>query len=110
MSGTRAFYSGSSGSCVTCLGQESTHSLLESVCCVSIYLCLEKTLCNHTGTVLQPFLLPGIALGNNMCNCLVAVMSTQAITLLAHSKVNTSDCEERVGAQEMQVLASAITR
>lgn len=45
-----------------------------------------------------------------MCNCLVAVMSTQAITLLAHSKVNTSDCEERVGAQEMQVLASAITR
>lgn len=91
--------------------EESTHSILESVGRVSVSLCLEKKpLCNHTGTVLQHFVLPGIARGNNMCNCLVAVMSTQAITLLAHSKVNTSDCEERVGAQEMQVLASAITR
>lgn len=45
-----------------------------------------------------------------MRNCLVAVMSTQAITLVARSKVNSSDCMKRAGAQEMQVLASAITR
>lgn len=63
-----------------------------------------------TGGAFQHLVLPGIPLGNYICNCLVAVMSTQAITLLAHSKANTSDCEERVGAQEMQVLASAITR
>lgn len=61
-----------------------------------------------TGGVFQHLVLPGTALWNYMCNCLVAVMSTQAITLLAHSKANTSDCEERVGAQEMQALV--ITR
>lgn len=44
-----------------------------------------------------------------MYNCLVAVMSTCAITLPAHSKVTTSDCKAGAGAQEMQVLAWAIT-
>lgn len=78
--------------------------------CINSSLISNKKHCNHTGTSLQHLVLPGIALGNNMCNCLEAVMSTQAITLRAHSEMNTSDCKERVGAQEMQVLASAITR
>lgn len=65
---------------------------------------------NVTVIALQHLVLPGIMLGNYMCNCLVAVMSTQAVTLLAHSKVNTSDCKQGVSAQEMQVLASAVTR
>lgn len=48
-------------------------------------------------TALQRLVLPGIAAGNCMCNCLVAVVSTQAITLVVHSKVNTSDCKTRAG-------------
>lgn len=75
--------------------------------CINVLLIWKKS---FAAALVQRRVLLGIALGNNMCNCLVAVMSTQAITLLAQPKVNTSDCEERVGVQEMQVLALAITR
>lgn len=52
----------------------------------------------ETSLLLPASYIAGVAVGYYMCDCIVAFVSTQAITLLVHSKVNTSDCKKGFAA------------